>query len=48
MLPKKHESGSAKRKKKRRIEELKESQRGALLKFCKRDISTTTITNPGE
>jgi hypothetical protein len=33
MLPKKHASGSEKRKKKRRIEDFKESQREALDKF---------------
>jgi hypothetical protein len=46
MLPKKHASGSEKRKKKRRIEEFKESQRGALDKFFKSNTSTTT--NPDE
>jgi hypothetical protein len=46
MLPKKHASGSEKRKKKRRIEDFKESQRGALDKFLKSNTSTTT--NPDE
>jgi len=46
MLPKKHASGSEKRKKKRRIEEFKESQRGALDKFFKSNTSTTI--NPDE
>ena len=41
MLPKKHSSGSEKRKKKRRIEALKESQKGSIHKFFKSNTSTT-------
>jgi hypothetical protein len=41
MLPKKHASGSEKRKKKRRIEALKESQRGSIHKFFKNNTNTT-------
>lgn len=48
MLPKKHESGSAKRQKKRRLQDLEKTQRGALDKFYKRDTSTTIIINPDE
>ena len=40
MLPKKHSSGSEKRKKKRRIEALKESQKGSIHKFFKSNTST--------
>jgi hypothetical protein len=46
MLPKKHAFGSEKRKKKRRIEALKESQRGSIHKFFKSNTSTTR--NPDE
>jgi len=41
MLPKKHSSGSEKRKKKRRIEALKESQKGSIHKFFKSNTSAT-------
>ena len=41
MLPKKHASRSEKRKKKRRIEGLIESQRGSIDKFFKSNTSTT-------
>ncbi|XP_066365315.1 uncharacterized protein [Miscanthus floridulus] len=41
MLPKKHSSGNEKRKKKRRIEALKESQKGSIHKFFKSNTSTT-------
>ena len=40
MLPKKHSSRSEKRKKKRRIEALKESQKGSIHKFFKSNTST--------
>ena len=41
MLPKKHSSGSEKRKKKRKIDALKESQKGSIHKFFKSNTSTT-------
>jgi len=40
MLPKKHSSGSEKRKKKRRIEALKESQKGSIHNFFMSNTST--------
>ena len=46
MLPKKHASRSEKRKKKRKIDALKESQRGSIHKFFK--SSTSTTRNPDE
>jgi hypothetical protein len=46
MLPKKHASESEKRKKKKMIEDFKESQRGNLDNFFKSNTSTTT--NPDE
>jgi translation initiation factor 2 beta subunit (eIF-2beta)/eIF-5 len=46
MLPKKHASESEKRKKKRRIEGLIESQRGSIDNFFK--SNTSTIRNPNE
>lgn len=46
MLPKKHASGSEKRKKKRRIEDLIQSQKGAINKFFK--SNTSTSRNPDE
>jgi hypothetical protein len=41
MLPKKDACGSEKRKKKRRIEALKESQRGSIHKSFKSNTTTT-------
>ena len=46
MLPKKHASGSEKRKKKRRIDDLIQSQRGAIDKVFK--SNTSTSRNPDE
>ncbi|KAF2908372.1 hypothetical protein DAI22_12g179700 [Oryza sativa Japonica Group] len=46
MLPKKHASGSEKRKKKRRIEDLIQLQKGAINKFFK--SNTSTSRNPDE